>query len=150
MGLHFKITSNMAKRVFFEFLPFNNMKECLQWAVYKSWWFGVVIIFKILETIVLSWVLFCKKCPLFLGRLKWNYFQVAVKCFAMPNCFISSKDFKLFKVTKHFLSFQELFFIFLMISTYNTWAKWNCNISHQCFHHYSCFEDIIQVWCFLH
>ena len=50
---------------------------------------------------------------------KGNYFLVVVKAFTMPRPPISSKDFKLFKVSKHFLSFQEFFFIFLMISQNN-------------------------------
>ena len=48
-----------------------------------------------------------------------NYFLVAAKGFSMTEPPISKKDFKQFKVAKHFLSFQELSFIFLVTSKYN-------------------------------
>ena len=50
---------------------------------------------------------------------KKNYFLVTAEGFEMSKTSISSKNFKLFKDAKHFLSFQKLFFMFLMISAYN-------------------------------
>ena len=64
-----------------------------------------------------------------------NYFLFTAEGFAMSKPSISSKVFKLLKIVKHFLIFQELFSIFLMISEYNMQAKWNCIFSHHYFQH---------------
>ena len=80
------------------------------WCFDKFWHFGD---FYSLMGIILPITSMIFKTP------KGNYFLVVVKAFTMPRPPISSKDFKLFKVSKHFLSFQEFFFIFLMISQNN-------------------------------
>ena len=40
----------MVEWVFFEFLSFTNMKVCLQGAVSKTWLYGVVVSFEVLDT----------------------------------------------------------------------------------------------------
>ena len=40
----------MVEKVFFEFLSFTNMKVCLQGAVSKTWLYGIVVSFEVLET----------------------------------------------------------------------------------------------------
>ena len=98
----------MVKRVFFEFLPFIDMKVCLQCVVSKAWLFGAVVSFEILETF-LSPGHYSTNNAYDIQNTLENYFLVTIEVFAMSKTSISSKNFKLFKLAKHFLSFQKQF-----------------------------------------
>ena len=86
------------------------MKLCL---------YGVVVSFEILEAFFLSPGRYSANNAHDIQNNLDKLFLLTVKGFAMPKPSTSSKDFKLLKFAKHFLSFQELFFMFLMISEYN-------------------------------
>ena len=45
--------SKIVEKAFFEFLFFPYMKMCLQCAVSKTWLYGVLISFDILEAVIL-------------------------------------------------------------------------------------------------
>ena len=46
--------------------------------------------------------------PMIFKTFQGNYFLMVAEDFTMPKPSVSSNDFKLFKVAKYFLSFQEL------------------------------------------